>query len=235
MAKKPIFPQRPQHGPLRNGRAAFYAELLPKLFCCIIHAMETQAKPVRKPKTSAKKKAKRKTAVKPVTNPPVESRPVGRPSDYRPEYAEQAYKLCLLMGATDKQLAHFFEVSEQTINAWKKASPEFLESIKSGKVVADANVAHGLYRRATGAEFTTHQAFKVRKITYGENGKKKAEIEEVITVPVVTAVAPDTNAASLWLRNRASDTWKDRAEMTTLDDPLAEILAEMRKQSEEKT
>jgi len=30
----------------------------------------------------------------------------GRPTNYHPEYAEQAYKLCLL-GATDEQLGDF--------------------------------------------------------------------------------------------------------------------------------
>ena len=53
----------------------------------------------------------------------------GRPSKYKKEYAEQAYKFCLL-GATDARLGEFFGVSEQTINAWKDAHPEFLESIK---------------------------------------------------------------------------------------------------------
>ena len=43
---------------------------------------------------------------------------VGRPTDYKPEYCEQATKLCKL-GATDAELGDFFEVTEQTINNWK--------------------------------------------------------------------------------------------------------------------
>jgi transposase len=43
----------------------------------------------------------------------------GRPSSYKDEYAMQALKLTLL-GATDKELADFFEVKESTINRWKK-------------------------------------------------------------------------------------------------------------------
>lgn len=38
----------------------------------------------------------------------------GRPSKYRPELCEQGEKLCRL-GATDKDLADFFEVNETTI------------------------------------------------------------------------------------------------------------------------
>ncbi len=161
-----------------------------------------------------------------------EKRPQGRPSMYKPEYDEMAHKMCLLMNATDKQLAGVFGVSEQTINAWKNAYPSFLESINSGKIVADANVAHSLYKRATGAEFVTHQAFKVKRVEYDDKGKKVAEQEEVVTVPVNVAVAPDTNAASLWLRNRSGENWKERIETTRPDDPLAEMLAEMRKQGE---
>ena len=37
----------------------------------------------------------------------------GRPSSFKTEYIEQAYKLCLL-GATDKQMCDFFGVNEKT-------------------------------------------------------------------------------------------------------------------------
>lgn len=60
---------------------------------------------------------------------PAEKKKRGRKSEYRIEYADQALKLCLL-GATDKELAEFFSVSEQTLNKWKKDYPEFLESLK---------------------------------------------------------------------------------------------------------
>lgn len=57
---------------------------------------------------------------------------VGRPTYFKEEYVELAYKYCLL-GATDKDLAQFFEVTETTINNWKNDHPEFFESIKKGK------------------------------------------------------------------------------------------------------
>lgn len=78
-----------------------------------------------------------------------EEKKIGRPSAYKPEYAEQARKLCLL-GHTDAELASFFEVSEQTINAWKHAHPVFLESIKKGKAVADSEVAAKLFHPPPG-------------------------------------------------------------------------------------
>jgi hypothetical protein len=91
--------------------------------------------------------------------------PRGRPTAYKKEYNEQAYKLCLL-GATDKEMADFFGVSEVTFNAWKKNHPEFLKSLKKGKEIADANVASRLYERAMGY---SHPEEKI----FNDNGKPK--------------------------------------------------------------
>lgn len=137
--------------------------------------------------------------------------PAGRPTDYRTEYSEQVTKLCLL-GATDSQIADFFEVSESTVNNWKLAHPEFVESIRAGKRVADSEVAQGLFNRARGAQYTTNQPFKVKRIEFDEKGKKTAEFEEVISVPVDVVEPPDTNACSLWLRNRDPEQWRDRTQ-----------------------
>lgn len=125
--------------------------------------------------------------------------PGGAPSKYQPEFNKQAYKLALL-GCTDAEISEFFLVCEATLNNWKIEFPEFLESINRGKVIADADVAHKLYDRATGAEWIEQQAFKVKR---GTNN------EEVIVVDVKRAAPPDTNAASLWLRNRRSKPGKN--------------------------
>lgn len=65
---------------------------------------------------------------------PAEKKKRGRKSEYRIEFSDQALKLCLL-GATDKELAEFFSVSEQTLNKWKKDYPEFLESLKRERIL----------------------------------------------------------------------------------------------------
>lgn len=53
---------------------------------------------------------------------------LGRPSKYKPEYIEQARKLCRL-GATDCDLAYFFEVSLEDIAAWAWDYQEFFDAI----------------------------------------------------------------------------------------------------------
>lgn len=126
----------------------------------------------------------------------------GRPTDYRAEYAEKAYKLCLL-GMTDKELADFFEVSEQTINAWKEKHPKFLESLKAGKDDADAKVADRLYQRAMGY---THPEEKIFQYEGG-----------VVRTETLKHYPPDTAAAIFWLKNRNKSKWRERVEHTGPD------------------
>jgi hypothetical protein len=121
----------------------------------------------------------------------------GRPSAYKPEFAAQAKKVCLL-GATDKDLAGFFEVSEQTLNNWKKRHPEFLESLKEGRALADANVGMRLYERAMGY---SHPEDKI----FNDNGSP-------LIVPTTKHYPPDTTAAIFWLKNRRPDLWRDKQE-----------------------
>lgn len=125
----------------------------------------------------------------------------GRPSQYRSEYADLAYRISLL-GATDAQLAMILEVSETTINAWKRNHVEFSAALKRGKSVADATVAHSLYRRALGYE---HDAVKILTVADGNN--TGSHVEEV---PYIERYPPDTTAAIFWLKNRRPDLWRDK-------------------------
>lgn len=126
--------------------------------------------------------------------------PIGRPTDYKEEYDEQTFKLCLL-GATDESLADFFDVAVSTIGLWKIKHPTFSEAIKRGKMKADAEVAQSLYHRAKGYQHPEDKVFCT-------NG-------EVTVVPTTKYYPPDTAAAFIWLKNRAS--WRDRQEHTGAD------------------
>jgi hypothetical protein len=116
---------------------------------------------------------------------------------------EQAAKLAKL-GATDIQMADFFGVSEQTLNAWKNSNPKFLESLKAGKEESDQRVEHSLYRRALGYE---HDAVKIFCSKDGE----------VTQVPYREIVPPDTTACIFWLKNRKRTEWRDKYEHTGED------------------
>lgn len=126
---------------------------------------------------------------------------MARPSAYNEETArlicQHAYKLCLL-GATDKEVADFFAVSETTIDNWKLKHPEFLGSLNKGKQEADANVANKLYRRALGYK---HKAVKM----FNHQGV-------IVREEYIEHYPPDTTAAIFWLKNRQSGKWRDKTD-----------------------
>jgi hypothetical protein len=124
---------------------------------------------------------------------------VGRPSSYDSRLDDKAYKLALL-GCTDVEMADILGISEQTLNVWKHEHPEFSESIKRGKYDADANVADRLYQRAMGY---SHPAVKI----FMPSGA-----EEPVYADYTEHYPPDTQAASLWLRNRQPEKWRDKTE-----------------------
>ncbi|OAI11894.1 hypothetical protein A1507_19500 [Methylomonas koyamae] len=154
-----------------------------------------------------------------------EARHGGRPSKYMPHFDRQARLLCRL-GATDAELAEFFMVSESTINLWKLNYITFSESIKSGKVWADAEAADGLFRRATGFRYKEVKTKQVRPMAAGDGegsivaaGDDDLQVVEVVTTE--KEVPPDTSAAFIWLRNRRPKDWRDKIEVenTTKLDP----------------
>lgn len=123
----------------------------------------------------------------------------GRPSKYDPSFADQARKLCLL-GATDAEIASFFDVCETTINNWKLEHPGFLESIRAGKIIADAEVADSLYRRSTGEHVT------LEKVVKKGDGSYEA-------IRYKSFVPGEVAAQRLWLLNRRKADWRDKQDV----------------------
>jgi hypothetical protein len=122
----------------------------------------------------------------------------GRPTEYRQEYDDLVFRLCLL-GAKDTEIAEILGVSEVTLNAWKTQHPDFLKSMTAGKHEADAAIAHSLYHRAKGY---SHAAVKILQ----DKGSP-------VIVPYTEHYPPDTAAASLWLRNRQPARWRDKVDL----------------------
>lgn len=144
-------------------------------------------------------KDKKKISTKTATG----KHPGGRPSAFKQEYCEQVEKLCRL-GATDKEIADFFGVVESTVNKWKIDYPEFSESLKRGKALADANVADRLYQRAMGFE---HDSEEIKVVSDGPGAGSSIE-----RVPIRKVYPPDTTAAIFWLKNRQPKKWRDKVE-----------------------
>lgn len=122
----------------------------------------------------------------------------GRPTPYRSAFCKIARQMSLL-GATDQQIADALDVTKSTVELWKLKHPKFSDSIRDGKVFADAKVAESLYKRATG--FTQ----KVKKAFQNEGVVTFYEVEE--------HYPPDATAALKWLRNRQRGLWCDSPEV----------------------
>ena len=121
----------------------------------------------------------------------------GRPTDFRKTFVKRAYDYALL-GATDKQMAELFGVTEQTLNNWKHRHIGFFESLKRGKAEADAVIAASLFHRAKGYE---HEAVKIMQFE-GQSYEHK----------FIEHYPPDTTAAIFWLKNRQPDYWRDKTQ-----------------------
>lgn len=122
--------------------------------------------------------------------------PAGRPSNFKPEYVEAAQKIAKL-GATDEEIADFFNVHVRTLYRWKNDHEVFRQALKAGKVEADERVERALYHRAIGYEQQSVKIFM------------PAGAKEPVYADYVERIAPDTTAAIFWLKNRKPDEWRD--------------------------
>lgn len=122
----------------------------------------------------------------------------GRPTKFKSEFIAQAEKLCKL-GATDIEVADFFNVEVRTIYRWKAENAEFCQSLKVGKQAADERVERSLFARATGYE---HDDVDIRVIE-----------GQVVQTPIRKYYPPDTTAGIFWLKNRKPADWRDKQEL----------------------
>lgn len=108
-------------------------------------------------------------------------------------------------GWIDTEIAKFFGIAERTFHNWKKKHPEFLQSIKKGKEVADNEVVKALFERATG---------------YSHPDVHISNYQGNITVTeIVKHYPPDPVSCIFWLKNRRKHEWRDKVEDSQYDAP----------------
>lgn len=131
---------------------------------------------------------------------------MARPTEYKEAYVEGARKLARL-GATDAEIADFYDVDVRTIYRWKNTHDAFCQALKAGKDEADNRVERALYHRAVGYEQEEVRIFM------------PAGADAPVYAPYTAKIAPDTTAAIFWLKNRRPEEWRDRqsVEMTGKD------------------
>lgn len=157
-------------------------------------------------------------------------------------------------GLTDKQIAENIGISRSTLNEWKKKYPDISDTLKRGKEVIDRQVENALLKRALGYRYNEDKYISVpmEQVEYYEKleeyiNRYKLEHPEATSDELMIAkeqfpktkmilaerkvkeVAPDVAAGIFWLKNRKSDTWRDKHEVDNsvaierLDEVLKEI------------
>jgi len=124
---------------------------------------------------------------------------MGRPTEFKPEFIRQARELCA-QGATDRELAEEFKVSERTLYRWLRNNPDFRQAVMIGGEGSDNRVERSLYNRAVGYSFP---AIKIAI---------DAKTGLSTTFRYVEHVPPDVGAAKMWLTNRRKGAWKERVD-----------------------
>lgn len=111
------------------------------------------------------------------------------------------------LGLTDKHIGFVYNVSEHTINKWKKKK-EISSALKAGKAVADKMVERSLFERANGYSHPEDKVFQYEGAP--------------VIVPTIKHYPPDTAAAIFWLKNRKPAEWRDKQEIEhTMPDKFA--------------
>jgi hypothetical protein len=148
----------------------------------------------------------------------------GRPSSYRPDFAEQARKLCR-NGATDREIADILGVCVRTFYRWRAEHDDFAEALRTGKELADDRVERALYERACGYDYDDKKVFH-------PSGAK-----EPVIVPIRVHVPADVGAARQWLASRRPKRWgavKEAPEDFNLVEALEKAQVRLEKHRREK-
>lgn len=136
-------------------------------------------------------------------------------------------------GLTDEEIAKKIGISKQTFYDWQKKFPDFTDSIKKNKELADREVEQALFRKAIG--------YRVKEVTREREFNPVTRKKELVVVKEIEKeVAPDTTAQIFWLKNRKPNEWRDKREVenttpTNAFDSVREITGKMLDMQEDRS
>lgn len=137
---------------------------------------------------------------------------MGRPTKFKPEYVRQAIKLCKL-GATDAEMANFFDVNVVTFYRWTCLYPDFRSALKTPKESADDRVERSLYQRANGFWVDTEKLFVLNDKEFDGDGRLIRVTQRVHHEPTREYYPAEVGAIAWWQKNRQPEKWRDRHEV----------------------
>jgi hypothetical protein len=146
---------------------------------------------------------------------PIQGKP-GTGTGYRAEFIALA-RGAMLLGATTEALAALFDVSVNTIDNWRAKHRAFDRAVREGGEWADAQVANGLYRRASGFMMTTTTS----STTQTRDTAGNVTGTTTTTTTTESEVPPHVGACLKWLHLRQG--WDVNATRTVFT--MADVLS----------
>lgn len=135
------------------------------------------------------------------------------------------------MGLSESQIAFNLGISRATLENYKKANLDILNSLKRGKSQADFKVENALYKKATGYMVKKTSVVKCKDIYYDDAGRK-CQKEHLETIEYEEEVPADVQAIKFWLINRKKGKWKDNPTKADIDKELLELRKQQVKNEE---
>ena len=118
---------------------------------------------------------------------------------------------------TRNELARRLGIAPKTLSVWESKYPQIEEALRQGREITDVQVENAILKKALGFETT-----EIKKVVKADGA------EEITTIQ--KCVPPDVSAASVWLKNRCPERWRDKPQeedsLSKVDKILEEINAQ---------
>ena len=98
-------------------------------------------------------------------------------------------------GLTNEQIAENMGVSRTTLYNWENKDVNIMNALKQGKEVVDRHVENALYKSAIGFQYEEETVTNAGTVVTTKKYSK-----------------PNVTAQIFWLKNRKTDTWRDKTE-----------------------
>jgi transposase len=131
---------------------------------------------------------------------------------YKKDFPQRAEDMAR-QGYTDEAIARKLGIGIRTFYDYAKRYPQFSQALERGKAPVDFEVENALLKRALGYEY---EEVKIESLERDDELEKSGEVVAGKSgtvkrvTKVIKKVAPDTNAAKFWLKNRRPNTWRDK-------------------------
>lgn len=123
-------------------------------------------------------------------------------------------------GLTDEQVAERLGIAAGTLARWEIRFPQLAGALELGRGASqpgeegspENTVEEALLNRCIGYTVPLKRTYKLKRVEYGENGRKLKEWEELETGVDETHIPADITAQKYWLGNRLKARWRDKPE-----------------------